>query len=83
MKKRTWNPRFTAYAKAHGLTEEQMLRVARERFPGGVMCGFITWLSDQWLAWAKHAKHPRATNPYAIIFDDDHTAFDRWLKVPS
>lgn len=41
----TWNPRYIAYGKANGVdTPEEMLKVDRERWPGGAMVGFMLWL---------------------------------------
>lgn len=41
------NPRFVAYAKAHGKTADEMLEHDREAWPGGCMCGFILWMSEK------------------------------------
>jgi hypothetical protein len=40
-----WNPRFVAYAKAHGQTPEGMLQNDKEKFPGGCMAGFMLWIN--------------------------------------
>lgn len=41
------NPRYAAYARAHGRTPEAMLEHDRAEFPGGCMAGFIAWMSKQ------------------------------------
>lgn len=70
-----FNPRFILYARAHGREPEAMLDHDRERFPGGLMAGFLTWISERWQAWdSKHGHsrdHARSR--------DEHTAFDAWL----
>ena len=45
------NVRYFLYAKAHGRTHQEMLWFDRERFPGGCMCGFITWIGAKWRDW--------------------------------
>ncbi len=41
------NPRYRAYARAHGKTPVSMLAHDRKAWPGGVMCGFIVWMSER------------------------------------
>lgn len=40
------NPRYVAYAKAHGRTLDEMMDNDRRAYPGGCMCGFILWISQ-------------------------------------
>lgn len=70
-----WNPRYLAYCRAQGTPDpDRMLERDRERWPGGVMCGFTLWLSDRWQAWFRAiGGEPR------IVFEEHHRAFDRWL----
>jgi len=68
-----WNPRYVAYAKAHGTTPEAMIEEDRVNWPGGVMTGFILWIGDHWRAWLAErglpSDHPKS--------DEDHASFDR------
>lgn len=38
-----WNPRYLAYATAHGRTPEAQLEADRALWPGASMTGFILW----------------------------------------
>jgi hypothetical protein len=44
---RRWNPRYAAFAKAHGRTPEEQSVFDDAKWPGGVMTGFILWVSQQ------------------------------------
>lgn len=44
------NPRYVAYAAAHGRTTDEMLAHDRDAFPGGRMAGFMIWLGRAWQA---------------------------------
>jgi hypothetical protein len=44
--KTEWNPQYVQYAKVHGRTPDDMLAHDRERWPGGVMTGYILWVSQ-------------------------------------
>jgi len=48
-----YNPRYVAYAKAHGKTPEQMLAHDDKQWPGGIMCGFILWIRERIFAFVK------------------------------
>lgn len=41
------NPRYAAYALAHGMTPDAMMEHDRIAYPGGCMCGFVLWMSEQ------------------------------------
>ena len=44
----TWNPRYLAYCRAHGQSDPaKQLDMDAERWPGGVMCGFILWMMNR------------------------------------
>lgn len=80
---RSWNPRYVAYAAAHGREPEDMLEHDREAWPGGQMVGFILWMGWAWVAWAQETGHPRARDACALLSLADHRAFDAWLATPS
>lgn len=42
---RAWNPVYVAYARAHDAHPSVMLEADRVRYPGGVMLGFLRWVS--------------------------------------
>jgi len=41
-----FNPRYVAYAKAHGRSPQAMLEHDDIQWPGGIMCGFILWVHE-------------------------------------
>ena len=43
--KRMYSTNYLSYCKAHNKTPEAMMEHDRSEFPGGVMCGFILWIS--------------------------------------
>ena len=43
----TWNPRYVAYASAHGHSPEEQMAIDRAAYPGGCMSRFICWISDR------------------------------------
>lgn len=48
-----WNPRYLAYARAHGNGPEAQLERDNEVYPGGCMCGFTLWLGARWREWRR------------------------------
>lgn len=42
-----WNPRFVAYAAAHGRTPDAQTAHDDAAYPGGHMAGFILWASER------------------------------------
>lgn len=78
MEQRQWNPRYVAYAKAHGRTPEEMRAHDEEAWPGGRMAGFILWMNEQWERWRR--EHQRGT--YDPLSDEDHADFDKSIGVP-
>lgn len=73
-----WNPRYVAYARAHGLSPEGMKARDQIEWPGGVMCGFILWNSAQLRAASKAI--PAAFHKIGGRMEiADHDAYDRWL----
>lgn len=78
---RRWNPRYVAYAAAHGREPKDMLERDREAWPGGQMVGFMVWMSRAWTTWARATGHPRERDACAYVSDGEHTAFDAWLSA--
>ena len=39
------NPRYVAYAKAHGHSVGAQLKHDRKKYPGGCMCCFLIWMN--------------------------------------
>lgn len=48
-----FQPRFVAYAKAHGREPQAQLDHDSKRWPGGCMCGFICWIGERKAAFLK------------------------------
>ena len=70
-KPREWNPRYVAYAKAHGKTPEEML--ALEIGENHKFVNFIIWIHGKWAAFDK--RHP----DLKIRTERVHDIFDREL----
>jgi len=68
MKKKI-NPRYAAYARAHGMTRDDMMAHDRQKYPGGCMCGFVVWISEQRQAFLK--LHPAAFLGRHVIVDQE------------
>lgn len=69
------NPRYLAYARAHGLTPDAMALLDEARYPGGRMAGFQVWMSERWADW----RLARGRGHDTILSDADHADFDAWL----
>lgn len=69
------NPRYVAYCTAHGSDPDAMLEADRERWPGGIMTGFVLWMSARWQAWRRLNSRGR----FDAISAEDQKAFDVWL----
>lgn len=75
-----WNPRYLAYCAATGAsTPDEALARDRERWPGGCMTGYITWINAQWEGFAKSVGIPRRVIELQLGFDV-HARFDAWLR---
>jgi len=70
-------PRYLAYAQAHGRTPDEMLAHDRGAWPGGCMTGFMVWVREQWHAWytetGERPEHGSFASPR------QHAALDAWL----
>ena len=71
----TVNPRYIAYAAAHGETPDSMLERDRERWPGGVMAGFMLWIEKRWQEW--HTANGRKIGD--LVTEKDQESFDRMI----
>lgn len=71
------NPRYIAYAKAHGETPEGRMETDKRRWPGGCMVGFMLWMSDMKAIF--HKQHPEAfmgsSSLDALVDQEAWTAF--------
>lgn len=67
--------RYRAYCRAHGSTSaEEQIERDRQRWPCGVMTGFIAWIGERWRAWeGETGRRP----PHGL---EDHRDFDAWLE---
>jgi hypothetical protein len=70
-----FQPRYVAYAYSRGENPDDMLVVDQREWPGGVMCGFILWIAEQWREWEVETGH---VGPH---WDECHVAFDAWLEA--
>ena len=79
-----WNPRYLAYCRAHGHPDpDDMLAADDERWPGGVMTGFILWIAERWAEWSPIRKAEKPDYCHEVKTDDDHAAFTAWLGSAS
>lgn len=69
-----WNPRYVAYAAAHGRTPDEMLAHDVEAFSGAKMLGFILWIGARWRTWRALHGYDSYT-PLTEADHDDFTAF--------
>lgn len=73
-----WNPRYLAYARAHGEPDpEAMFEIDDERWPGGRMCGFMLWIGSMWNNFFIEV-HGMKGKP-DVLRQKDHDDFDQWL----
>lgn len=72
-----WNPRYVAYAAAHGRTPKEQSDYDKERWPGGCMCGFILWINKAWGVWSEESGEKPDSG--GRFWPDQHKRFDAWL----
>jgi len=70
-----YQPRYVAYARAHGRTPDEQLAHDVERWPGGCMTGYICWIGERWQEWRQEKGLSLDYQPSRA----DHADFDRWL----
>jgi hypothetical protein len=68
-----YQPRFVAYAKAHGRTPNAQIKHDTGKYPGGKMCGFILWISEQRQKFKR--QHPDCFLSDVICDQDRWTRF--------
>jgi hypothetical protein len=72
------NPRYVAYARAHGRSTAAQLEQDRKDWPGGSMVGFTLWNTGR-------LRQFNAINPQAFVPSGDgamlvdHAAYDQHL----
>lgn len=74
-----WNPRYVAYAVAHGQRNpEQMLADDWVTYPGGCMAGFMIWIDDRWDEFAAGNGWVRTSSGSRdhCMSEQDHADFD-------
>lgn len=69
-----YQPRYVAYARAHGRSPEVQAAQDRVEHPGGCMVGYILWIGDRWREYRSAA----GWRPGAPA---DHAGFDAWLEA--
>ena len=57
-----YNPRFIAYAEAHGRTPEEQIAADRVEYPCSCMAGFISWMAPIIHAFEKVHELPNAAS---------------------
>lgn len=82
-----FNPRFVAYAKVHGHSPEEQLRLDDAEWPGGKMVGFSTWIMEKWDEWTRERlrESPKpggfTATEWRRFLDSWHDGeFDKWLE---
>lgn len=75
-----WNPRYVSYAWSEGrLDPGEKLKVDRLLYPGGIMAGFMNWISNHWGEWKREFK-AGIKDRDLILTDQDHNDFTSWLQ---
>ena len=70
-----YQKRYLAYAKANGLTPENMLEFDRSKYPGGCMTGYICWVQEKIKAFKD-----LSPESFHSGFLADNNRFDVFLK---
>ncbi len=81
---KTWNPRFVAYARSQGRDPEAQLAHDEETYPGGIMCGFMLFISEKWRTFSDLRPDlvpgSRGLNRLAWLSTCHADQFDAWLQ---
>lgn len=72
------NSRYLAYCRARKKSIDETMQADAQAYPGGVMAGFIQWISTKWEEWTKET----GAHPYNHS-EKDHNDFDVWLDKHS
>lgn len=81
-----YNPNIIAYAASRNMSVEECLKADEKQYPGGKMTGFITWMSDQMVAFDKQAgrkytvQNPAVYNPNEYFYIRNTEAFHKWIQ---
>lgn len=75
--RKEWNPRYVAYAKAHGMSPAQRSAQDEVDWPGGCMTGYLLWIQERWSVWLGSVglPHDYPCGP------EQHADFDAWLRT--
>jgi hypothetical protein len=76
-----WNPRYAAYARAHGRTPEAQLEHDHETDAPGYMAPFMSWLEAKWAEWRKLRGIPRDVMGSGLSLEQV-ADFHSWLSLP-
>lgn len=69
-----FQPRYEAYAASRGLSPAAALEADELLWPGGLMAGFMLWISRKWAEYCSVTGASRYE-----LWDFDHAAFDAWI----
>lgn len=47
------NPYYVLYCQAHNRTTDEQMSHDEELYPGGIMCGFLCWISEKKVKFLK------------------------------
>ena len=78
-----YTSRYLAYCRVHGRHPLDQLAHDVMRWPGGKMCGFISWMHHQWEAWREAANRKDGCRRHYLDVKsmDDHAELDAQLAV--
>lgn len=72
-----WNPRFVAYASAHGRSPDEQLEHDRSEYPSARAMPFMLWIQARWSEFDL----ARGVRPGGSHGPQEHAAFDAWLAA--